>query len=243
MSSTIQDKTIRPGGLRYTYYQSGVVDKKVVKEPPKKHRFRNFLVLLIILVAIPFIYNAAHGSANASHKTATSPAKSAPTTLTTKTKKKTTTATSPAVAVAPNACASNTLPQLILVSISQQHLWACDGSTVLYNSSVVTGDEQYADTLTPPGTYHIYGKETDKTLTGKDENGSWNDFVYYWMPFLYNQYGAYGLHDATWRTPNEFGNININTSKASNGCVELPLATAKWLYNWDEIGTTVTIES
>jgi lipoprotein-anchoring transpeptidase ErfK/SrfK len=63
------------------------------------------------------------------------------------------------------------------------------------------------------------------------------------MPFLENQYGSYGFHDATWRSASDFGNISPDSSDASHGCVELPLATAKWLYSWAAIGTTVTIKS
>ena len=140
-------------------------------------------------------------------------------------------------------CSSNTLNQLILVSISQRHLWACDSSNVAYDSSVITGMSFLAADLTPTGTYHIYAKETDTHLIGHDSTGSWNDYVYYWMPFLDNQYGQYGFHDATWRQPTDFGNISPDSSNASHGCVECPLATAKWLYNWSVVGTTVTIES
>jgi lipoprotein-anchoring transpeptidase ErfK/SrfK len=99
----------------------------------------------------------------------------------------------------------------------------------------------YADTITPTGTYHIFAKESNTYLTGSDQAGSWDDHVYYWMPFLDNQYGTYGLHDATWRAPDQFGNISPDSPQASNGCVELPLATAQWLYHWVVIGTTVTI--
>jgi hypothetical protein len=149
--------------------------------------------------------------------------------------------------VAPNYCANNTLSQNIIVSISVQHLWACSGSHSVYDSAVITGMENYPADLTPTGVYHIYAKETDQTLTGHDSTGSWSDPVSYWMPFLDNQYGEYGFHDATWRSPADFGNINIynphtDAEHGSHGCVELPLATAKWLYNWSSIGTTVTVE-
>ncbi|HVX58294.1 MAG TPA: L,D-transpeptidase [Candidatus Saccharimonadales bacterium] len=147
-----------------------------------------------------------------------------------------------------NYCAKNPLAKNIVVSISKQHLWACEGASVKYDSPVVTGMESYPADLTPVGTYHIYGKQTDQTLTGSDGTGSWSDPVSYWEPFLYNEYGAYGFHDATWRADSDFGNIDINapfttTAKsASHGCVELPLATAKWIYDWSVIGTTVTIQ-
>lgn len=142
-----------------------------------------------------------------------------------------------------NACAGNNLNQLVLVSISKRHLWACDYSTVAYSSPVITGMEYLAADLTPTGTYHIYAKETNVYLIGQDSTGSWDDFVHYWMPFLDNQYGAYGFHDATWRPSNAFGNVSPYSSNASHGCVECPLATAAWLYNWTQIGTTVSIES
>jgi lipoprotein-anchoring transpeptidase ErfK/SrfK len=62
------------------------------------------------------------------------------------------------------------------------------------------------------------------------------------MPFLDNQYGIYGFHDATWRPSSAFGNINPYSTNASHGCVECPLATAAWLYHWAQIGTAVTVE-
>lgn len=153
-------------------------------------------------------------------------------------------ATAPAATTsAATACSSNASGQLAIVSISKRHMWACDGSSQVYDSAVVTGMENLAADLTPTGTYHIYGKYTDLHLKGSDSTGSWDDYVNYWMPFLHNQYGSYGFHDATWRAPGDFGHISPYSSNASHGCVELPLSTAKWLFNWAQIGTTVTIES
>lgn len=142
---------------------------------------------------------------------------------------------------ATNHCSSNTLEKLILVDTSQRHLWACGGSHQVYDSAVVTGYDKLAETITPSGTYKIYAKVTNTTLTGSDSNGSWNRPVYYWMPFLSNQYGVYGFHDATWRSTNAFGNISPDSSDASHGCVELSLAAAKWLYDWAPVGTTLQI--
>jgi lipoprotein-anchoring transpeptidase ErfK/SrfK len=148
-----------------------------------------------------------------------------------------------AAPAATNNCTGNTLEEQIVISISQRHLWACNKSSQVYDSPVVTGISYLAADLTPTGTYHIYAKETDQHLAGSDSTGSWDDFVYYWMPFLHNQYGNYGFHDATWRSPSDFGNISANSLNASHGCIELPIATAKWLYNWSYVGTTVTIQS
>lgn len=153
-----------------------------------------------------------------------------------------------------NYCSGNT-GQEILISISKQHLWACQDTNSRYDSAVITGMQIYPADLTPVGTYKIYGKQTDQTLAGHDGTGSWSDFVNYWMPFLNNQYGTYGFHDLTTtangangRADSDFGNIDINApytaaKHASHGCIELPLATAKWIYDWAPNGTTVAIQS
>jgi lipoprotein-anchoring transpeptidase ErfK/SrfK len=139
-----------------------------------------------------------------------------------------------------NKCA-NVSGQLLIISISERHLWACDNDKQAYDSAVVTGMQKLEADLTPVGTYHIYAKQTNQTLTGSDSTGTWNDFVSYWEPFLSNQYGIYGFHEATWRKDNEFGNIDPYSMDGSHGCVELPLATAKWIYDWSVVGTTVSI--
>lgn len=148
-----------------------------------------------------------------------------------------------------NHCAGNTLGQEVIVSISAQHMWACEAAKTVYDNPVVTGMEQYPNNLTPTGTYKIYGKQTDQRLTGSDQHGSWDDPVSYWLPFLSNNYGVYGFHDATWRNNSDFGKIDVNApyttvaKSGSRGCVELPLSAAKWLYDWAPINTVVTIQS
>lgn len=165
------------------------------------------------------------------------------------------TASQQAAKVVPTACDGNTVGQVVVVSISKQHMWACDGTKVSYDNPVVTGMQQYPSELTPVGTYKIYGKLTDQTLTGSDFTGHWSDYVYYWMPFLSNSYGVYGFHDLTasangvaGRVDSDFGNIDINApytaaKHGSHGCVELPLTAAKWLYDWAVVGTSVSVVS
>lgn len=234
MKSSLEHKTIRPGSLNgFSYYHSDRHPKGAAESPKpiKKgsYKLRVSIVLLALLVGGWFIFlrgdqpatksNAANQS---SESTVTAPAATKP---------------------AENKCANNTEDKLLLISVSKRHMWACEGTKTVYNSPVITGMEKHASTLTPVGTYHIYGKTTDTTLTGTDETGSWSDPVQFWMPFLDNQYGTYGFHDATWRPDHEFGNIDPNSEDASHGCVELPLATAKWVYEWAPVGTTVTVES
>ena len=219
---------------RPSYYRSA----PPAPPPAKPHKFGRFLAVVVVLAVVIGGSVHAFGTSSdnkTSHESKAETSAAVPVTAPAPSN------TPPAVSV--NACASNSLSQLILVSISKRHLWACDGATVVYNSPVVTGMDFLAADLTPPGTYHIYAKESNLNLTGCDSTGCWNDHVSYWMPFLDNQYGVYGLHDATWRPANAFGMIPPSSDEGSHGCVELPLATAAWLYGWANVGTTVTIQS
>jgi uncharacterized membrane protein len=140
-------------------------------------------------------------------------------------------------------CQGNVLSKELIVIISQQHLWACQYNQLVFNTPVVTGDENYVADTTPVGTYKIYNKQTNLNLTGSDQMGSWNVHVDYWMAFLSNQYGIFGVHDAQWVPNSDFGKIPPDTLQSSHGCVELPLSAEAWVYNWSPIGTTLVIKA
>lgn len=99
-------------------------------------------------------------------------------------------------APATNECAGNELDKFIKVSTSKRHMWACERSKLVYDAPVITGMDRYEETVTPPGTYKVYSKQTDQVLTGSDSAGSWKRPVKFWMPFLHNKHGIYGFHDA-----------------------------------------------
>ena len=239
---------MKPRSKKAPVYRSQPVARPVVpiKGPEKKKRKVAIpliaLVLLVAIAGVSVYLGSRTSKADANTKTATKVAK----------------ANSEAPAAPPkpvNYCANNTLSQLILVSVSKQHTWACAGATQVNDFAVITGMEQYPADLTPVGTYHIYAKTVNQTLAGRDNTGSWSDFVNYWIPFLDNQYGTYGFHDLTQaangangRADSDFGNVDINapataTKHASHGCVETPLAAMKWLYEWSKVGTTVSVVS
>jgi hypothetical protein len=242
MSATsLENKTIRPGSLiGYSYYHSDRRPYPVAKTRPptgqtKAWRWRVLIAAAVLSLALfgPLL----RGGLFSATPSATSQASKAVPPNSSN--------TVPAIAAGhqtANRCAGNKLGQLILVNISQRHLWACQGGKTVYDSPVITGIQVYDSTLTPPGTYHVYAKQTDLTLSGSDVTGNWSDPVKYWLPFLNNAYGTYGFHDATWRPNDAFGKTDPASTNASHGCVELPLSTAQWLYNWANVGTTVTIE-
>lgn len=229
MRSTLENKTVRPGLLSYSFYRSDrqSVRRRSAKAAPKPHRHGHAIVGLLLVMVAGFGLFVGYRTYQARQQKAVPPPAAAQ---------------AAAVAAGPQECAGNGEARLIVVSISKRHLWACDKRAVRYNAPVVTGMEFIPADKTPRGTYHIYAKQTDTVLTGTDSTGTWRDPVYYWMPFLNNEHGTFGFHDATWRPASDFGNTDPNTPKASHGCVNLPLGAAKWLYNWAPAGTTVTVK-
>ncbi|WP_375479343.1 L,D-transpeptidase [uncultured Jatrophihabitans sp.] len=131
------------------------------------------------------------------------------------------------------SCATNTYQHLVLVSISKQHLWACEGGRQVDETAVTTG-ATVDDDQTPLGSWRVQAKQRDRYLIGRD----YKDYVHYWVPFN----GDFGLHDAPWQTM-PFGSKNWPT-EGSHGCVHVPTATMAWLYRWVGVGdTVVTVES
>lgn len=128
--------------------------------------------------------------------------------------------------------------QYIEVNLSTQHLWVYQNHTVVFDSPVTSGATG-AGFPTATGMFSILSKQTDRHLVGYQYGPAYNYdvFVQYWMQF----YEGYGLHDASWRNGN-FGGQDYYYG-GSHGCVNLPLATAAWLYNWSSIGTPVWVHT
>lgn len=133
------------------------------------------------------------------------------------------------------ACTNNTRGKLLLISISSQHIWACEAGSLVREDAVTTGMTQApnnVDDATPTGLWTIDSKQTNQRLRGSDINGSWDDFVQYWIPFD----GPIGFHDASWQTI-PFGS-QLYKTQGSHGCVHLPIGMMAWVYNWSTVGTT-----
>ena len=134
------------------------------------------------------------------------------------------------------------LPSYIEINLSQQHLWVWQDGAIIYDSPITSGATG-AGFGTVTGMFHIFYKTTNTYLNG-DAYGpryQYNDFVKYWMPF----YSGYGLHDASWRNGN-FGETSGPFGywrDGSHGCVNLPDATAAWVYNWSVVGTPVWVHT
>ncbi len=123
----------------------------------------------------------------------------------------------------------------IEVSIPEQQVYVYNGASLILQTPCVTGKVS-AGTVTPAGNYAIQAKVRDKTLKGKNVDGSdYSSFVHYWMPF-YNW--SYGLHDASWR--GRFGG-EIYKTGGSHGCVNLPSDAAAAIFNFTYVGMPVFV--
>ncbi|MBQ8662920.1 MAG: peptidoglycan binding domain-containing protein [Eubacterium sp.] len=119
------------------------------------------------------------------------------------------------------------------VSINQQWMWCYVDGVCIVDTPVVTGTAGVADRETPrDGVWAIDAKMTDYYLVGED----YNSHVDYWLPFN----GNVGIHDADWRTPEEFGGATYKTN-GSHGCVNTPYNAAKKIYENVTIGTPVIV--
>jgi lipoprotein-anchoring transpeptidase ErfK/SrfK len=142
-------------------------------------------------------------------------------------------ATADHVAAARSPCARSRRAQLIVVSIKDQHEWACAHRRTVLSTPVTTGATSRPGDATPRGTFAVQGLDRDSVLR---LNTGARYRVSYWIPF---HLGVWGFHDASWQTM-PFGSKRYVT-RGSHGCVHMPLAAIRWLFHWVQYGTRVRI--
>lgn len=118
------------------------------------------------------------------------------------------------------------------ISLRDQKIWMYVNGVQIVNDDCTTGMVGDPECITNCGMFNLTFKVTDRVLRGP----TWEDFVYYWMPFD----GSNGMHDATWRTDEEFGGTN-RFGNGSHGCVNLRLPIAEIVYNNIQMDTPVII--
>ena len=104
------------------------------------------------------------------------------------------------------------------INLTAQHLFFYKNGKLLVESDFVSGNESRG-WATPSGAYPLTYKERNATLKGE----GYATPVSYWMPFN----GGIGMHDANWRS--SFGGTIYKTN-GSHGCINLPPAVAKTIY-------------
>lgn len=110
------------------------------------------------------------------------------------------------------------------INLTEQRLWVYEDYECKLYTPIVTGS-LVEDWDTPNGIYKVY-QRIYPTRPGR--------VFRYWMPFV----GAYGLHDANWRS--EF-NDEEYLFEGSHGCVNIPPEKFLSVYHHVSIGTPVII--
>jgi lipoprotein-anchoring transpeptidase ErfK/SrfK len=116
----------------------------------------------------------------------------------------------------------------IVVSISQQMLWAYKGDQVVLNSYVSTGRSGFD---TPLGSFAVLSKLPSQTMEGVIGGEYYNVPDVPWVLYFTNS--GHALHGTYWH--NNFG------TPMSHGCINLPMDVAAWLYDWAPLGTPVLV--
>ncbi len=119
----------------------------------------------------------------------------------------------------------------IVVSISNESLWAYQDGQMVLSTYVSTGVGDVPETVTPLGYHQILSKYDMQTMEGTISE------TYYRVPdvpwVMYFDDLGNALHGTYWHS--NFG------TPMSHGCVNLPMDVAEWMYGWAPIGTPVTI--
>lgn len=121
------------------------------------------------------------------------------------------------------------------VDLKKQHFWYYEKGKLEYECDIVSGKPTAARN-TPGGVYKLWYKEMNKTLTGSTSEGeTWSTPVTFWNNI--STFGV-GLHDATWHS--SFGGSRY-VEYGSHGCINMPYAAAKYVYDNVELNTPVVM--
>jgi LysM repeat protein len=127
------------------------------------------------------------------------------------------------------------LHKRIVLSISQQHLWAYQDGQLVSDHIISTGIDR---SPTQPGVFQVQTHEQ-------------NAYASIWDLYMPNFLGIYeawpgfmnGIHGLPTLSNGQRLWANILGHPASYGCIILDLNAAKWLYQWAENGVVVEIKS
>lgn len=122
-----------------------------------------------------------------------------------------------------------TTDKLITVDTGKQMLYAWEGGRIVYQTPVATG---LPKSPTVKGTFKIYLKYANQANM-KGVSPYIGKYNYKNVPHVMYFHQSYGIHGAYWH--NTFG------VRRSNGCVNVPLQAAEWLFNFAPIGTKVMV--
>jgi len=116
------------------------------------------------------------------------------------------------------------------VDLSSNSVTAYEGATVVSGPmAMVPGMPEMP---TPTGTFRVYLKYDVQTMRGTNPDGT--PYVAPGIPWVTYFTGSIAFHGAPWR--DSFG---WSGPGGSHGCVNLPVSSAKFIYDWAPMGTVV----
>ncbi|WP_245637314.1 L,D-transpeptidase family protein [Actinomyces vulturis] len=110
------------------------------------------------------------------------------------------------------------------INLTAKTITAYEGATVVRGPEAMVDGSAEHPTVT--GLFSVYLKYESQTMRGEDYETPG-------VPWISYFHLGYAIHGAPWRS--SFG------YSGSHGCVNLPVDSAHWYYNWDEIGTPVMV--
>lgn len=120
----------------------------------------------------------------------------------------------------------------IVVDRSEHMIYAYEGSKLFLRTKVSTGLES---SPTPVGTFTVFKKTPSRYMQGPLPGINDNAFDLPGVPWnLYFTEDGAVIHGSYWH--DRYG------TDQSSGCINLPPEVAKILYDWAELGTTVTVQ-
>ena len=115
---------------------------------------------------------------------------------------------------------SNAFVNYVEIDMGKQHLYLYTNNQLVGDWDIVSGMANNPGRRTPGGVFRLTYKTKNAVLRGP----TWESPVKYWMPFN----GGIGMHDASWQP--SFGG-NAYYYRGSHGCINMPLAGAKAVYD------------
>jgi lipoprotein-anchoring transpeptidase ErfK/SrfK len=134
----------------------------------------------------------------------------------------------------PAACGEHPTGRVLLISLDQQELTACQDGASIVDTPVTTGRPALP---TPPGSYSVFRKNHPWTM-----RSPWPRSSPYWYPPSRVEYTlwfrpGYAIHDAPWRARYGPG----TQAEGTHGCVNVPRPAMDQLYTWAQVGTPVVV--
>ncbi|HET7055382.1 MAG TPA: L,D-transpeptidase [Thermomicrobiales bacterium] len=119
----------------------------------------------------------------------------------------------------------------VVVSISNEKMWAYEGGELVMSSLVSTGTAETPEVTTPTGFFSVLVKYDSQTMEGTISGQHYRVEDVPYVMYFDNRGDA--LHGTYWH--NNFGH------PMSHGCVNLPMDVAAWMYDWAPVGTAVSV--